>query len=129
MAKGTSPHIPGSECPLGSVSPLGVARAGAGARRGRHDLETGSGCGNNVILAHTTSHSQAGDGLGHYWGSQSLGTGTARGSLNPEPPLPRRPYHHDYPNLAAATGVRSIPRCYLALFSMVVSMHLSCFLK
>lgn len=85
LAKGTSPHILGS-CAAGPVSALGAARAGAGARLGRHNLETGSGCGNNVSLAHTTGHSQAGDGLGHPWGSQSLGTAAARCLLNTEPP-------------------------------------------
>lgn len=70
LVKGTSPCIPGSEYPW-ALSVLGAARAEAGARLGRRNLETRSGCGNNVSLVHTTSHSQAGDGL--------IITGEARG--------------------------------------------------
>lgn len=123
LAKSTSPHIPGPECP---GSEPGTARQGLA--QGGVDATWKQGAAVETMRVwHTpASHSQAGDGLGHHWGSRSLGTGSCcKGLTQPRTPSSRRPCHTGHPNLAAAAGPRSIPLCYLICFSMVFGMCFS----
>lgn len=123
MAESMSPHIPGPECP---GSDLGTARQGLA--QGGVDATWKLGVAVETMRVwHTpASRSQAGDGLGHHWGSRSLGTGSCcKGLTQPRTPSSRRPYHTGHPNLAAATGPRSIPLCYLICFSRVFGMYFS----
>lgn len=94
-------------------------QAGAGARGGGHHLGTGSGCGNNVSLAHTRWPLP-----GWRLAGSPPGTGSCKGSLGPQPFLledsPLWP-----PESTAAAGPRSIPLCRLILVTVVVGMCLS----
>lgn len=123
LAKSTSPHIPGPECP---GSDLGTARQGLAQGGVDATWKLGAAVETMRVWHTPASHSQAGDGLGHHWGSWSLGTGSCcKGLTQPKTPSSRRPYHTGHPNLAAATDPRSIPLCYLICFSRVFGMYFS----
>lgn len=95
LANGACPHIPGPEC----LHPGCQGRAGAGARQGGHNLGTGSGCGNNVSLAHTLQPLP-----GWRWAGSSLWEPELQGAHSAYSHLLQEALLGAQPNLAALAG-------------------------
>ena len=96
LVKGTSPHSPGLKCPR-ALSALGAARAGQGlvlgaGDGGEHNLETGSGHGNNASPACTLQPLPGWRWVGSLLREPELWDGTRKGLTQPRSTFSRRPY-------------------------------------
>lgn len=83
LARGTSPCISSPECPWALSLHLGLP--GQGLAPGWVDTTWKQGVAVETMQVwhKPSSHSQAGDGLGHHGGSQSLGIGSCKGLTQP----------------------------------------------